>query len=291
MEARKLLYMAMALAPVILAGSIGVHARTFEDPFEWTDTASDQVRINAYLPLVKTTDANLTSRSSATEAETLRLADSWIAGANEGQLKPLVPIAADELAPNGVKNDIFQSQFLVCRRLTEFSDLHSSNGEDASAALDLTKAVQVANVLKYSNFMHLYRCSLLQFKCVERIESIYPNLDANSQSNVRAQLAKIRKYNGKLALMTSRTRSVVLEAMQEKATITRAHKAVDLVVPSTSYFEDRAMARVRPDASLTLVDLGLRIPSQYSSADRTIEIDQELRLKIQRILSLKRDRM
>lgn len=288
MEARKLLYTAMVLAPAGLLAGIGIHSRTFHDPFEFPRTSEDQVRVNAYLDVVRETDKRTTVSQRENEPGIRTIAKRWIRETEEGKLKPLVPVAYDDVVLGGVKNQIVSSMRGLVHALITKADQRTQEGKPREAARDLILAVQTAQTLKYSSFMTVYRCSVLQHTALNRLEPIFETLPVEDRTEIRLRLAALPTDTASLKKIADKARQLYLQAIQRHQD-NNGELLADQVVPEESFFEQPALAKTRPvsETDLDVDGSDYTLPNLNSDAARCMQLESYLKLKIQRILSFK----
>jgi hypothetical protein len=279
----------MALAPVVLMAAIGIHARTYVDPFEWPNTRPDQARMNAYLPLVVETSDRLRSKDRALESDARYLATVWIDGARTGKLKPLIPVSADELVSTNHKSKIFDSNGFVCRRLVEFADGHIKAGEYKEAAINLTLASDSLRALKYSSFMHLFRASLLQSNIIRRIGTIYPHLDKATRTRVAAGMNRMKGDRREFEAIARQARMVIRQQLYASADTENVVQLASRMAPESSFFEQPALAKGLPvDNMPSPEENAFMFPNQKIEANQCVETDERNRLMIKKIMSLQK---
>jgi hypothetical protein len=286
MEARKLLYTALVVAPVVLMAGIGVHARTYVDPFEWPNLGQDHQRISAYVPyLIKSQDLAW-RRAADSEAQARRLAMILIEGKRSGKLTPLIPVTADELTPHGQKANVYESATMVSRFLISRADLHIAAGDHQEAITNLVLASESLSPLKYSEFTSLFRCTLQQGNILHRFEKIYPLADENARLEMQACMERIKGDRRQFAKIAKTARRIILECFGKKHTMDQAIMTTSNLVPEPSFFEQPALAKERPFIPTDVIDLGVQVPNQRIEAQQCIVADERNRAMIQRIMAL-----
>ncbi|MBN9504171.1 MAG: hypothetical protein J0H02_20505 [Armatimonadetes bacterium] len=286
MEAKKLLYSFLVVAPVLALAGIGLHSRTYVDPFEWPQTGGDQLRINSYLDVVRDTDEQVQNDRVTSPDELRRIARRWIKGAGEGELKPLVPVSYDDMIVGGVKSQIFNSMVAVERGLMRQADGEVGNGDFRQATNDLLMAVHVAETLKYSNFLMVYRCSMMQHMALNRLDDMVPYLDSEQKSVLRKSLKKICRGTEPLNRIAHQAKMVYTTAVRLHENTEEAIRMAEKMVPSRSFFEQPALAKSNPAGeAATPVTETLMFSDLNNDAVRALTITKELEDKIAKILS------
>jgi len=277
LEARKLLYSMMLVAPVALMAGIGVHARSYEDPFQFPDSGADHRRINAYIPLVIETKQKVTEFGTTSEAVDRDLAKKWLAAKESGELQPLSPVGTDEFVPTGIKGKILECQLQVSKRLIQFAQQRRERGQNAAALQNLVLASNVANIMKYSNFNTFFRCTLMQSHAISQLDKVFDDLNEDEQKTAVATIREIRDHHGKLGIMANRARKIVIDAITVHEDIDVALASADRAVPSRSFFEQTASAKRVPNLGYDVVGAHYQIPSQFSTVQRALYADDQIR--------------
>lgn len=285
MEARKLLYTAMAVAPMVLMTGIGVHARTYSDPFEFPFTADDHARISAYVPyLVEATEKGW-KRAPGAEDRARHLARYLIDGKSSGKLKPLVPITADDLNPQGHKRSVYEIATVVARFLIVKADQHIIAGNYAEAATNLALASDSLSPLKYSDFTTLYRSTLQQGHILHRFKEIYPETDVTTQQNIAACMERMKGDRKQFVRIAKTAKRVILECFVTKKTMEEAVETASSLVPEPNFFEHPALAKEK-SAETLVYDPSLPVPNQRLEARQCVMADDKNRAMIDEIMTL-----
>lgn len=284
MEARKLLYSAMAVAPAVLMAGIGVHARTYADPFEWPAVQEDHARISAYVPLVVETFDRLQEANPQDTEAARTLAFKWIEGGQKGNLRPLVPTVLDESAVSGKKATIFDANQFVAKRLLHVAENKIESKQYELAAEDLILAVKVVECLQYSSFVSLYRSNLLHFSVLRRIEAVYPEVDLAKQKQLAACMNSMINDDGKVQKISAHARRMAQMEAERYRQIHALEQDPEKTDASNAFFEHPALAKAsgvsgHGDSELSLQGLSFE-------AKQCMLTDQRNRLMIDRIMSL-----
>ncbi len=289
MEARKLLYSAMAVGPVLLMAAIGVHARTYVDPYDWPETPEDHKRISAYIAMMPELE-DMYYRKAATEGRAREVAQAMIDGRTSGSLKPLTPRNVDEFMPLGIKGKLIDLGQAPARRLMEYAATKIENHDLENASIDLQLASDSLNTLKYSNFMVLYRTSLTQGYILQMISEIYPKVSPDSQERLRACMERMKGSTREYARMASKAKQVIIAQYREYEDVNLALEAASKLVPEPSFFEQPAQAKTKfIHQGAYRLDQTI-IPNQRVEARQSMLTDQKNRLAIEMITSPSRAR-
>ncbi len=266
---------------------IGIHARTYVDPYEWPDTQLDHQRTNAYVPIATESIDRLYSTKRPAEADIQKLANLWIDGYRSGKLKPLTPIDATELTSAGTKSKIFDTSGMISRQLVRISDEQIESGNMESAATNLTLASDVLNSLKYSDFMYLFRTTLQQHNVLTRFEQIYGRLNASQRKQVNGCMMRMKGDLNEFAKIAKNARQLILASMESHQHTHLAYQAASRMVPESSYFELPALAKEKnEDKSEFLDNQDFMFPNLRIEARQCMLAEERKRLMIQKIMSL-----
>lgn len=285
MEARKLLYTAMAVAPVVLMAGIGVYARTYQDPFEWTDSSADHRRISAYIPYIVQATERAWRRSPGAETKARHLAKMLIDGEKSGKLQPLVPITADELNPHGHKATVYEMATLVARFLIHTADEQMKAGNYRDATTNLVLASDSLSPLKYSEFTSLFRCTLQQGNILHRFRKMYPVADEKARGEMTACMTRMKGDRKEFIRIAKNAKRVLLESLGRQQTMEEAVLTASSLVPEPSFFEQPALAKERDPFANSAVNttLAVPVPNQRIEATQCVLADERNRAMIQQI--------
>lgn len=287
MEARKLLYTAMALAPAVLMAGIGVHARTYVDPFDWPAVESDNQITRAYIPLVVRTRDLLASRENEDRSAIRAIAEDWSKGGRSGELKPLVPIGLEEVSMTGNKSKILDANNHLARRLIGIADHEIQSGNYDRASKDLILAADASICLKYSNFLSLYRISLAQNSILRRIEMVYPFVNVEARSRLKSSMKQMICDEQELSRMASRTERLIRAETRKYNEIHQLELISHQSAPEVTLFERSALAKGEEGATTFDPDtIEFARPSLTFEAQQCVAADQRNRLMIKKIMSL-----
>ena len=292
MEARKLLYTSMVAAPAIFLAGIGIHARTFVDPFQFTDTTNDQARMNAYLGIVRESHDKLGYLRKADRQDVRDVAAKWIEGYHSGRLQPLVPVAYDEMVPTGAKDQIVDALSSTYRHLTRQADEEIEEGKNDIAAQDLATSIKLVQTVKFSSFAIDFRCSIWQKSALKRIGEIYSKLSPATKASIEKVLDELANENDREELLriSSNAKHIYFEAMHRQEEAETAMLSAEKVVPSRSFFELPALAKERVLAQngmggQDLITDMFVLPNLMSDAARCMNQEDELKAQVQKLLN------
>ena len=276
----------MAVAPVVLLAGIGIHARTYVDLYEWPETTEDHARVNAYVG-VSTEALNwLYYRHTATEDKARKIAKLMIDGERAMTLRPLQPRNVDEFMTAGVKGKVIELGQSPARRLLEFSSQRIQEGDPIGAARNLQLASDSLNVFKYSNFMTLFRISLLQGQILRKIEEVYPKLSNGERHKLDLCMERMKGDMRKYAKLASNAKRVIIAEYREHENLQAALETASKLVPERTFFEQPALAKEKLTQRGNYQVDDTIIPNQRIEARQCLIVDQKNRLAIQRITSL-----
>lgn len=287
MEARKLLYTMFAVSPAVLMAGIGIHARTYVDPFDWPSAAEDHIRTSAYIPLVVETENLLSDSSGSSQSEAPRLAAKWIEGARYGDLKPLVATNLDENPAAGNKGKVISANYQLARTLIQLSDSEIAAGKYRRAAASLTLASDSLNCIKYSSFLSLYRVTLAQHSILARIESLYQKASPETQKELVLAMQRMLTDQKQASRLTRHTMRLINTEIQALKEVHMFEGGDDDQQQSGTFFEQPASAKGNGLASeAELENIEFAAPNLSLEVNQCLAADQRNRLMIQKIMSL-----
>jgi|GEM_PF-4033263 len=291
MEARRLLYTFMVIAPAIALAGIGVHSRTYIDPFRWPSTGADQQRINAYIPLMveacRYNSHHPSWLDTVDRPALLKVSNRWVDETKAGHLRPLIPVAYDDVVLTGIKGQIVNSMVALNRALVKDADRLAKVGKVEDAAQEALLAVRMANSLKYSSFITVYRCSMLQSTAVNHLEDFFARLSEARRAQIKAELQGLQKGAAPLREIANHAKDIYLYALQTHEDTELALSTTSRIIPSRSFFEQPAAAKERLSSRHDVLYRTLRLPELNTDATLCVQAENYLRLSIQRLLSLK----
>ncbi len=274
----------MAVAPAVLMTGIGVHARTYIDPFEWPALQEDHARTNAYIPLVIETFDRLQSTGPENAVALRRLAFKWVEGGQNGSLKPLVPTLFDEDSISGTKATVVDANQIVAKRLVHEAEANIQAKQYDQALDDLILATEVVKCLQYSSFISLYRSHLLHSSVLYRIEAIYSELDDAQKERLIACMNSMTVDDQQIKKITGRAKHLAQLAVEQYKKIQAVGHGPQGNDESNAFFEHPALAKVSSASGYGATD-GASLGFSFE-ADQCILAGQRNRLIIDRIMSL-----
>lgn len=287
MEARKLLYILLAVSPAMLMGGIGIHARIYVDPFEWPNLDQDQQRIKAYIPLAVETQDKLENRSLAYQSVAPALATRWVDGFRSGALEPLMATTPEENPGAGTKGKVMSINYRLARILIQSADEEIESGNYGQASKVLALASDTLNCFKYSNFLSLYRITLAQHSVLSRLETVYPKVPYETQKELAKVMLRMQADEGRVRRLARHTMFLIRREMETyretHSTEDGSENTVDLRLP----FEHPALAKGnRIDSEMDLAMLEFALPNFSLEVRQCVSADQRNRLLIEKITSL-----
>ncbi len=285
MEARKLLNILMAAAPIMLMAGIATHSRTFDDPFQWPQVSEDHKRVQTYLPIVLQTQKLMKSPMiDATEAQTL--ARNWIDGANNGSLRPLVPVMLDESTGGRIRARIIDTNQALIRILVSIADEQIEKRDFQGAAQNLVLATDTGTALKYSNHLSVYRYTLTHHSVLMRIQKVYPNVDTDSRKSLAEAMNRMKADEDRLEKIAIRLQQLV----QSEQELNREIHSLESSQPEpleASFFEHPAQAKGEHYSYESDADSAIQVSELLSLDIRQCKAaDERNRLMIRQIMSL-----
>ncbi len=168
---QRLVYKFMFMSPILLIGGIGVNARVSSDPFEPIGyTPIGQQRILAYRDLVGETMANVGLKT--TPAVAISLSDKWLASYKAGNLQPIYAASEDDSIQDGIRGEIFQSVTGLDDALFRHAKRAAAKGDIADSKVLLIHALELAEIVKYSDFTSLNMLRMDQTRALKKLNSL-----------------------------------------------------------------------------------------------------------------------
>jgi hypothetical protein len=193
MLARKLVYEALMLGPVVMLGFLGVGARANRETFTFDAfTDREQATVGAYIGPLKEVDGlpyDFTEPGSQVKARLV--ASHWIASLRRGELRPL-PVSRMEPADDSpVFDQIVRARCRIIEALTRCQHYEFNRGDYAAAARDLMLQIEVSQVAKGTSLQTVYASALRQALLEDRLRGIAPRLTEKSKLEIGRRLARL----------------------------------------------------------------------------------------------------
>jgi hypothetical protein len=211
MSARKLIYRFMVLAPALFLAGIGVNARSISTEFDTVrnDSRSD-AQIFAYVPYMRECQAPLRHDSESDLRLAMRTAKDWIAGAQEGKLKPLLPSAYEDTSSEGVKSQVFDAKSTLEGRIISGIQDKVEAGKFEEATRCTVTALELGEILKYSDFISLYNCASEQRRALLAIQPCVDRLSPDQRERIRIAVRRVQTNSDQVDRMVRRSRNLFL---------------------------------------------------------------------------------
>jgi hypothetical protein len=193
MPAKTLVYKAMVAMPALCLAVLGAKARIEYDPFEFVSpTPKQNADILAYRGVVQHTAALTIDPYSVPDVEkTRRVAYEWVEGAKQGKLVPLTPVSYDDSTRDGIKSEItFRDQAVSALVLFAANQELDSRQYDRAVS-DALLGIQVAQVIKYSDYPTVMQGSIYERRGFRVLVSALPHLTPVKRLAVKKELADL----------------------------------------------------------------------------------------------------
>jgi hypothetical protein len=191
MSVRSVLLKAFSMSPLILIGAVCAQSRFYQDSYQPVyDTVTQEANISAYIKPVKLTRVQFAQSQSA---ETTRaVAQVWLAGQENGTLKPLLPSSADDNLRSPIKAQIYAACDSVVQRLLNLGDNERSKGKVVQAMQDHLLALKTCEILKYSDSIGVAVLAARQRGLLKQIGLDSASLPLKSRGELRAELVALK---------------------------------------------------------------------------------------------------
>jgi hypothetical protein len=205
MWARRVVYQMMVISPFGLLAYIGLFARFSDDPFTFSEYGPEvHGRILAYTPFVAETNERLSRNAMPPSNHAREIATKWLKGREEEVLKSLPPISAEDSVREGIKNQAFDSKIRVLGHLNALAYGSMQAGDQAQAVEDGLLALELAEVLKYSDFLAVSLCSMEQRRVLGTLRRL--DLSPELGRELRERLASLKGRQQSLDRLASLVR-------------------------------------------------------------------------------------
>ncbi len=209
----------MIASPVIILGSIGYQARTYQDDFDFQRySARLEKKIWAYTDVIgKVELANGAYDRPEHPGLVRTAASSWIDQARKGKLTTLEPEYLEDSINEGVKAQIFSACMQLSSDLIDLSKDSQAAGNSDQAAKDLMMAVELLQGLKYSDLTSASTMSARQRGLFRLIRECMPAMSPNAKNEVAARLTRIEKSEQPVEPILERAKGLFARASKRNA--------------------------------------------------------------------------
>jgi hypothetical protein len=217
MSARKLVYRSMVFAPAIFLIGLGVHARSLDDDFHIVaNDPSHERAVLAYVPYLKKSAAFVDGSTKQSLPEARRIAKIWIEGAKSGDLKPLTPIAFEDTSSEGAKSEIFEvnGRIVTCLVTGVTGGVHKKNYHQATE--DAVLAVQMAGILKHSDFISLFNSATAQRRAIQEVSGAFDKLPEKDRERLTTLLPLTQTKHDLVTRMIKRSHQLFVTWRQRR---------------------------------------------------------------------------
>jgi len=178
------------VSPLVLLAALTVGTRTYVDEFEPVAyDAQLQASIAAYVGPIRSVARILSETQGAERVAAARIvAAEWIERSRRRELRPLPPSDPEDSMREGVKAEILKSSEALASILFEAARDAAASGNFSLAAHDALHALEVSQVVKYSDLYSVGLVSLRQRQVLEFLYRLAEHLDATTAKVVLARL-------------------------------------------------------------------------------------------------------
>lgn len=186
MGARTLAYTIAALAPVWLLAFLGIQGRFFVSPWDSPEYGPEKNRdLLAYAEPVSFVQHNVASIQVRDRHTITQAAKIWIEGHRSGRLKTVRPIAADDNATGGVRQEIEIARRITINALLRLTRQARANQDYRSALTFLDLAAQVAEVARYGDAVAAGASANSLLHVLDELASVEPHVSPSAQDKIQ----------------------------------------------------------------------------------------------------------
>lgn len=209
-------YKFLVICPLLYVGGISARARLHVDPYTFVScTHKQHEAIAAYRePFIAAASFKGIPAKDVNQERLRQVADQWIQGADEGKLQALTPVHLDDFIRDGVKQQIYRANDLLVQLLISNAKRDMAPSD---AAKDLIRAIQVADVLKFSDPYAVAQSGIHQRTALQELSRLSTDLTPGERLWVRDQLRTVRANQPSLEPMVRLLYRLHLEADGESA--------------------------------------------------------------------------
>lgn len=195
MQARMLAYRLMVLGPIIYIGTLVGRAHVQVTSYDFVACSQKQHEaITAYRPYVIDAVIFRKPQSKHVSRERLRMvAQHWVDGRDKGDLSPLLPVHPHDFVREGVKQEIYRSCDAMISHLIAVARFEAEAGDQGQALRDALLALQLGEVLKYSDPYAVAHAGLQQRAALTLINGLVDGLSPFELAECRQTLQALRE--------------------------------------------------------------------------------------------------
>lgn len=185
----------MVISPIIYIGTLVGRAHVQVTSYDFVACSTKQHdAITAYRPYVIDAVPFRNKQSKTIPHEQLRrVAQRWVEGRKSGDLQPLLPVHIHDFVREGVKQEIYRSGDSMVTHLLVTSRREAAAGKEAQAARDLLLAIQLSEVLKYSDPYSVAHSGMQQRSAIASLSEITSKLTPDQLRECHQTLTELRE--------------------------------------------------------------------------------------------------
>lgn len=285
MTARTLLYEMMVASPVILLASIGIYARTYEDPFVMVQSSEGATaQLMAYAEPIRMAEREFGYELGYFTLEGSRkVAAEWVRAYRAGEIGPLVFERNGDSVREGPKALVMQTADRLAASLI-FGGEHEMVQSRRSSVNDILLGYEVASILKFSDLHSLGRCSMRQRSALRILMEHAETMSKDERREVAAALRRIPDDPHNLERITRMAHAFLTLDVAQRWTERKRDYDQPLMVSAFWESEAEAKANELIPQSAMLADDGDGIERAERFARKAFEGQQQQLEELLRIL-------
>ncbi len=222
-------YRLLVIGPLLFVGSIAIRARIGIQQWDFPAcTHKQEDDISAYRRVACDALQFRDIRFGKVDRTKLRtVAQSWVEGRRLGILKPLTPAFLGDSIREGVKQQIRQAAGVLVCHLQDIGKLELQSGRPRRACEDILLAMQVSEVLKYSDPYAVALAGIEQRTSIKILDSVAPKLAPFDRGELAVRLEQLRKEQGSLDSMVRLMRQLYRQSKERRGEAVSEIQEVD----------------------------------------------------------------
>lgn len=221
----------MMSLPAIVLAAIGVHARTYTDPFvPYVTDVETAKRIEAYehrVALLNDVSANGGPKKFPLLVR--QYVEEWIHSMRAGDLKDVPIRHLSENMRDGVRGQIRDARERLMQALWDFARASLHQGNADAAVDDFMRLVNIAEVAKYSDSYMVAYSALRQRAALLQIQRLVGKLSPAKRKQLAQELATTESYFPKSFDYLNDAKDAYLNAVREDGQATNLGPALTLL--------------------------------------------------------------
>lgn len=198
----------MVATPIVFMAAMGVQSRTFAPNYQFVQgDAAHEAKVYAYLQPFKRAKASIIRLDTPSLVNCRTEARQWVNLSKKGLLTPIEPVAYEDSPTEGPKGQLVRMVQLMSSVLAWGARQERDAGNIDQSVKDAVLGIQIAQVLKYSDFQTLSAMGMCQRRGIGILMETLPQCNAVQRQYVLEALEQHVSARPILAHLSRSTRA------------------------------------------------------------------------------------